>query len=55
MVEPTSTVVTHDILRSELQAFRAEFRADMYRALCIQGAGMVAVAAVSLTIASRVL
>ena len=37
--EATSLLVTRDVLRTEL----AEFRADMYRALWMQGAGIVAV------------
>ena len=48
--DATSPLVTRDILRNELQAvrneFRAEFdqlRAEMYRALWIQGAGIVAI------------
>ena len=48
--EATSPLVTRDILRNELQAVRNEFhaefgqlRAEMYRALWIQGAGIVAI------------
>ncbi len=37
--DATSLLVTRDELRTEL----AEFRADMYRALWMQGAGIVAV------------
>ena len=37
--EATSSLVTRDQLRTEL----AEFRADIYRALWMQGAGIVAV------------
>ena len=44
--DATSPLVTRDILRAELQVVRtemAEMRADMYRALWIQGAGIVAI------------
>lgn len=44
--DATSSLVTRDILTTELAEFRAElhrFRADMYRALWIQGAAIVAV------------
>ncbi len=44
--EVMSALVTRDVLRTELADVRAEmaeFRADIYRALWIQGAGIVAV------------
>ena len=44
--EAMSALVTRDVLRTELADVRAEmaeFRADIYRALWIQGAGIVAV------------
>lgn len=64
--EATNTVVTGDILRAELLVARTEFRAEMaelradmwraqYTAVATMFGLMVAVAAVSLTIASRVL
>ena len=37
--DATSPLVTRDMLRAEL----AEFRSEMYRALWIQGAGIVAI------------
>ena len=43
--EATSPLVTRDILRLELGELRSElheFRSEMYRALWIQGAGIVA-------------
>lgn len=39
VADATSPLVTRDMLTSEL----AQFRADMYRALWIQGVGIVAV------------
>ena len=39
--DATSPLVTRDMLTTEL----AEFRSDMYRALWVQGAGIVAVVA----------
>lgn len=48
--DATNEVVTRDILHNELQVVRSEvraefgqFRAEMYRALWIQGAGIVAI------------
>ena len=64
--EATNIVVTGDVLRAELQVVRTEFRAEMaelraemwrtqYTAVATMFGLMVAIAAVSLTIASRVL
>ena len=39
----TSPLLTRDMLTTELGAFDAKFRAAMYRALWIQGVGIVAV------------
>ena len=57
--EATSSVVTGDILRAELLVARTEFRAemaelraDMYRALWIQGAGVVAILGVIVGVAN---
>ena len=57
--EATNTVVTGDILRAELLVARTEFRAemaelraDMYRALWIQGAGVVAILGVIVGVAN---
>ena len=57
--DATSPLVTRDILHNELQVvrneFRAEFgqfRAEMYRALWIQGAGIVGVLGVIVGVAS---
>ncbi len=57
-MEATDTVVTTDVLHAELARLGAELRAEMWRAQYTAVATMfglmVAVAAVSLTIASRV-
>ena len=45
--EATSTVVTADILRAELNVVRAEVRAEMYRVSLIQG-GVIIGAVVAL-------
>ncbi len=57
--EATNTVVTADILRSELQTLRgefraefAEFRAEMWRAFWIFGTGIVAAGGVITTLAN---
>ena len=39
----TSPLVTRDILRAELNELRSELRSELYRALWIQGAGIVGV------------
>ena len=41
--EATSPLVTRDVLKEELFGLESSLRADMYRALWIQGAGIVAV------------
>ena len=41
--DATSTVVTADMLRAEFSQFRAEMRADMYRAFWLFGSGIVAI------------
>ena len=57
--EATNTVVTADILRTELQALRgefraefAEFRAEMWRAFWIFGTGIVAAGGAITTLAN---
>ncbi|MCY4391312.1 MAG: hypothetical protein OXE43_04570 [Chloroflexi bacterium] len=50
--EATSTVVTGDVLRSELQAVRAEMRADLYRALWLFGTTIVATLGVIVAVAN---
>ena len=42
--QATSPLVTRDILRLELNELRSDLRAELYRALWILGAGIVAVA-----------
>ena len=41
----TSPLVTRDVLKTELAGVESRLRADMYRALWLQGAGIVAVVA----------
>ena len=41
--EATSPLVTRDALRAELAGVESRLRADMYRALWVQGVGIVAV------------
>jgi len=41
--EATSPLVTRDILRLELNELRSELRSELYRALWLFGAGIVAV------------
>ena len=43
--EATSPLVTRDGLKTELAGVESRLRADMYRALWMQGAGIVAVVA----------
>ena len=43
--EATSPLVTRDSLKAELAGAESRLRADMYRALWMQGAGIVAVVA----------
>ena len=43
--DATSPLVTHDVLKTELAGVESRLRADMYRALWMQGAGIVAVMA----------
>lgn len=41
--DATSPLVTREALTMELAGLRAEFRSDMYRALWVQGASIVAI------------
>ena len=41
--EATSPLVTHDILRLELNSLRSDLRSELYRALWLFGGGIVAV------------
>lgn len=57
--EATDSVVTNDVLRAEFAISRAEmraqmadFRAEVYRALWIQGAGIVAILGVIVGVAN---
>ena len=50
--EATNTVVTADILRAEMAAFRGEFRAEMWRAFWIFGTGIVAAGGAITTLAN---
>ena len=43
--DATSPLLTRDVLRTELAVAESRLRADMYRALWLQGAGIVAVVA----------
>ena len=52
--DATSPLVTRDMLATELAAHEARLRADMYRALWIQGAGIVAATACVVGIAEAI-
>ena len=52
--DATSPLVTRDMLATELAAHEARLRADMYRALWIQGVGIVAATACVVVIAEAI-